>query len=95
MYPTKPGNTQVYSPFGSFVVEQHDETRRHDIIRQRYEHATFGWEKGIAIAWTLLITGFLVGSIYNRLGRPELAATSAAEASIKGAASSTAAPVNE
>jgi hypothetical protein len=22
---TKPGNTQVYSPFGTYVVEQHDQ----------------------------------------------------------------------
>ena len=24
MFPTTQGNTQVYSPFGSYVVEQHD-----------------------------------------------------------------------
>ena len=84
MYPTKQGNTQVYSPLGSFVVEQHDEAGRYDALKQRCESDTFGWEKGVAITWTLLIAGLLVGSIYNRLGRPEIAATSPAEAAVKG-----------
>ena len=84
MYPTKPSNTQVYSPLGSFVVEQHGRTERCDAIKQRYESDTYGWEKGIAVTWTLLLAGLLVGSIYNRLGRPEIGPTSPAEAAING-----------
>ena len=85
MRPTKPGNTQVYSPFGSFVVEQHGETRhdsRSDSIKKRYEGHAFGSERGIAIIWTVVIAAFLVGSIYNRLGRPDIAATTSAKASM-------------
>jgi len=84
MDPTKPSNTQVYSPLGSFIVEQHDTTERRDAIKQHYESDTYGWEKGVAITWTLLLAGLLVGSIYNRLGRPDLAPTSPAEAAING-----------
>ena len=65
---TPPSNTQVYSPLGSFIVEQHDTTERRDAIKQHYESDTYGWEKGVAITWTLLLAGLLVGSIYNRLG---------------------------
>ena len=86
MQPTKPGSTQVYSPFGSFVVEQHGETRhdsRVDSIKKRYEGSAFGSERGIAIVWTVAIALFLVGSIYNRLGRPDISATSTANASVK------------
>jgi hypothetical protein len=84
MHPTKPSNTQVYSPLGSFVVEQHDETERHHTVKRRYEDDAFGCEKGVAIAWTLLIAGLLIGSIYNRLGKPEITATSPAQAAIIG-----------
>ena len=83
MHPTKPSNTQVYSPLGSFVVEQHDTTERSDAIKQRYESDTYGWEKGVAITWTLLLACLLVGSIYNRLGRPDIAPTSPAGGSDK------------
>ena len=84
MHPTKPSNTQVYSPLGSFVVEQHDTIERSDAIKQRYESDTYGWEKGVAITWTLLLACLLVGSIYNRLGKPEITATSPAEAATIG-----------
>ena len=62
MYPTKPGDTQVYSPLGSFVVEQHDVTRRYE----RDESNKFGRHKGIALIWTLLIASFVAGSLHNR-----------------------------
>lgn len=81
MHPTKPSNTQVYSPFGSFVVEQHDEPERHDANRQRYQIDTFGWEKSVAITWTLLLAGLVAGSIYVRLWTSETAGTSSAEVS--------------
>ena len=86
MYPpTKPGNTQVYSPLGSFVVEQHDKAARDNAIKQRYEHNTYRSEKAVAITWTLLLAGVLVGSIYTRLGSPELSpASSATAAAITG-----------
>jgi hypothetical protein len=58
MDPTKPSNTQVYSPLGSFIVEQHDTTERRDAIKQHYESDTYGWEKGVAITWTLLLAGY-------------------------------------
>ena len=102
MVATKPSNTQVYSPFGSFVVEQHDEpgrcdavtphhettrrydTGRYDTIKRHYVDDDCRSEKGIAIIWTLLIAGFLVGAVYSRLGKPDLVATSQAEASMNG-----------
>ncbi len=37
MVATKPSNTQVYSPFGSFVVEQHDEPGRCDAVTPHHE----------------------------------------------------------
>jgi hypothetical protein len=80
MYPTTPGNTQVYSPLGSFVVEKHDRAARHGVIKQRYAHNTYRSEKAVAIAWTLLIVGVLAGSIYARLGSPQLSPTSSATA---------------
>ena len=83
MHPTKPSNTQIYSPFGSFVVEQHDESERHDAIRQRYQTDTSGWEKSVAITWTLLLTGLVVGSIYVRFWTSQVAATSSAEVSAR------------
>ena len=84
MYPTTPGSTQVYSPLGSFVVEQHDRATRHDVIKQRYQNDTYRSEKAVAITWTLLLVGVLAGSIYIRLGSPQLSPTSATAAVITG-----------
>ena len=89
MYPTKPSNTQVYSPLGSFVVEQRDKTDKYDQLKRRYEGDAYRWEKGIALSWLLLFVFLIGGSIYNRFGKPEIVAaspaviaTSSAEAAI-------------
>jgi len=82
MYPTKQSNTQVYSPLGSLVVEQHDSTARCDAINRRYGSDMYGREKGIALAWLLLFVVLVGNSVYNRLGRPEIAATSQADAAV-------------
>jgi hypothetical protein len=91
MYRNQTGDTQVYSPLGSFVVERHGEARRY----ARHDRNTFGREKGIALVWTLLIATFLAGSIYHRSGSPELAATTPAGAAVYSTASGPASPYKE
>jgi hypothetical protein len=78
----KQGNTQVYSPLGSFVVEQHNAEDRKDAMKERYDCNTYGHEKGIAFAWLLMFVVLIGGSIYNRLGKPDISATSQAEAAV-------------
>ena len=72
MHPTKQSNTQVYSPLGSFVVEQHNPTARHEVIKQRYAREMYGQEKGIALVWLFLFIVLVGSSLYHRLGRAEL-----------------------
>jgi hypothetical protein len=91
MYRNKSGDTQVYSPLGSFVVERHGEARRHP----RNGRNKFGREKGIALVWTLLIATILAGSIYHRSGSPEFAATTPAGAAVYSTASGSATPYKE
>ena len=91
MYRNKSGDTQVYSPLGSFVVERHGEARRY----ARHDRNTFGREQCIALVWTLLIATFLAGSIYHRSGSPELAAATPAGAAVYSTASGPATPYQE
>ena len=95
MHPTKPSNTQVYSPLGSFVVEQQDETTRSDAIKRQYQGETYRSQTAIAVTWLLLFVMLVGGSIYNRLGRPDVAATSAAEAATKATADKPSKPVSD
>jgi hypothetical protein len=53
-----------------------DESKRYN------ERDIFAWETAVATIWTLLIAVFLIGSTYNRLGRPALDATTQAEAAV-------------
>ena len=76
------GNTQVYSPFGSYVVEHHDRAGREEILKQRYDCNTYGREKGIALTWLVLFLVLIGSSIYIQLGRPELSAMSQADAAV-------------
>ena len=52
--------------------------------KRQYENDPFGWEKCVATIWLLLVAVFLVGSAYNRLGRPAIDAASPAEAAVTG-----------
>ena len=95
MHPTKPGNTQVYSPLGSFVVEEHDDTNRTQAIKQHYQGETYQSQTAIAVTWLLLFVMLVGGSIYNRLGRPDVGATSAAEAAVKETVGKPSKPVSD
>ena len=78
----RPSNTQVYSPLGSYVVEQHGRAGREETLKQRYDRNTYGREKGIALAWLLLFLVLIGSSIHTQLGRPEISAMSQADAAV-------------
>ncbi len=46
-----------------------------DSIKQQYESRSLGSEKGVAVSWVLLFAILIVGSLYNRPGKPAIEAS--------------------
>jgi hypothetical protein len=53
-----------------------------DERKRQYQGDAFGWEKGVALSWSVLLAILVVGAIYNRLGKPAIDATSPAAAAV-------------
>ncbi len=53
-----------------------------ETTRRRYEHTDYRKEKLVAAAWLMLFAVLVGGSIYNKLGRPSLDASTPAAAGV-------------
>ena len=53
-----------------------------ETTRRRYEHTDYRKEKLVAAVWLMLFAVLVGGSIYNKLGRPSLDASTPAVAGV-------------